>query len=213
MTMTADSETTRSGETTLQATSFGEQCSNCDAPLADDQRYCVVCGQRRGKGRFAMLLNPPSTTSSTVSTRRSRAASLTGGSGSSALMILLLLLVIAIGVGVLIGRATDSTPKSAAQVITLKYPAGSVGTVAPTATATTPTTAAATPSGKTPKGAVAAPKQKVKIKAAASLNKAAKVIPKKLQKEVATKGQKCTPGEAGCTHGKFTGQFFGGGGG
>src|SRR5258708_25148438 len=32
-----------------------ELCSNCGAPLAADQRYCTECGQRRGAPRFPFM--------------------------------------------------------------------------------------------------------------------------------------------------------------
>ena len=30
----------------------GEGCANCGSPLSSDQRYCVACGERRGRPRF-----------------------------------------------------------------------------------------------------------------------------------------------------------------
>lgn len=38
----------------------GEPCAACGAPLADDQRYCLNCGQRRGDARveYEQLLGP-----------------------------------------------------------------------------------------------------------------------------------------------------------
>src|SRR6201992_4065048 len=38
----------------LVAGTMGDRCVNCGAPLADDQRYCVVCGERRGAARFTL---------------------------------------------------------------------------------------------------------------------------------------------------------------
>src|SRR5947209_1507242 len=39
--------------TELVAGTVGDRCTNCQKPLAADQRYCVNCGQRRGKPRFS----------------------------------------------------------------------------------------------------------------------------------------------------------------
>ena len=38
----------------------GDPCRSCSAPLAADQRYCVVCGARRGPlPPFVAALLPP----------------------------------------------------------------------------------------------------------------------------------------------------------
>ncbi len=39
---------------TLVSGAVGDRCVNCGAPLSSDQRYCVVCGERRGAPRFSL---------------------------------------------------------------------------------------------------------------------------------------------------------------
>src|ERR1700746_3812420 len=38
----------------LSVAGTSDHCANCGAPLASDQRYCVNCGERRGKPRFSL---------------------------------------------------------------------------------------------------------------------------------------------------------------
>src|SRR3954463_8076292 len=123
----------------------GDNCPNCGASLAPDQRYCLACGNRRGDPRLPFMdavvfmesAQHPASTDSAVATaplpdRRpfiSANASLVAGVAT---------LILAIGVGVLIGRSGDSGPSNAAapapQVITVGAGAGSAGA----ATAKTP---------------------------------------------------------------------------
>jgi hypothetical protein len=139
---------------------MSEQCAKCSAPLAEDQRYCLQCGEPRPH-----VSGPPSRTpeaprkppvppdvpailSASASTRNNTLA-LLGGIG---------VLLLAMGVGVLIGRAGVGSPKaSPAQVISV---GGSAAGAAPTAT----TPASATP--QTP--AAASAKKASKAKAASS---------------------------------------------
>jgi hypothetical protein len=189
----------------LLATAVGDQCANCGARLAGDQRYCVECGERRGKPRYSLPGIAGSAGEAPVSPRRPR-RTLTG---SGALIGGIGVLLIAMGVGVLIGRTSNgSTPRnSGVQVVTV---AGAGGAAA---AGTTPTTSS------TPRtSATSASKSKSNSKSknpaaalAAKLPAKAKVIPKKLKSAVAKVGSKCAAGAKGCTNGKFTGTFFGGG--
>jgi hypothetical protein len=103
----------------------GEPCATCGAPLAADQRYCLECGTRRAEARLAFRdilagqapppgAAPPSAPApSDPPPARAGLAFLAG----------LLCLLVALGVGVLIGRSGDDTPTAAtpppAQVITV----------------------------------------------------------------------------------------------
>jgi hypothetical protein len=114
-------------------------CSSCGAPIAEDQRYCLECGERQ-MPRSSFLLGGPQAGSSTAAAPSApptppkgvdddsasrRSATLTGLAGIG-------LLLLAMGVGVLIGRAGDSKGgTSAPQVITV----GSVGGTAAASTA------------------------------------------------------------------------------
>src|ERR1700733_12540224 len=46
-----------------------DRCVNCGAPLASDQRYCVNCGERRGKPRFALAAPQEAVTEEVTTTR------------------------------------------------------------------------------------------------------------------------------------------------
>ena len=194
----------------------GERCANCKAPLAPDQRYCVNCGERRGRPRFsyeaitaqagaapaaAALPAPP----------RSR------GSSGTTLVAGIATLLIAMGVGVLIGEnSSSSTPvrASAPAVITV----GGSGTPGAAAAGTGAAASGGTAAATHTKGAKGG---KVKVTvvhvtprtAKAATAAASKVLgssnslSKNVQQQV---GGKCTGG-AGCQNGTFTGNFFPGG--
>ena len=94
------------------AAASGDQCPSCGAHLAADQRYCLECGQRRGDPRLPFMdavvfmdavkrprdAAPPPLPRERQP-RMSANASLIAGVGT---------LVLAIGVGVLIGRSGDN---------------------------------------------------------------------------------------------------------
>ncbi len=118
-------------------------CASCGAPLAADQRYCLQCGERLvpissfllGDSPAAPAAGPPSPPSSPPGLEpyreepaRQRATALTLIAGVGVLLL-------AMGVGVLIGRA-DAPKQSAApaQVINLAT-APSAGAAAPAAEA------------------------------------------------------------------------------
>ncbi len=87
----------------LVSSSMGDRCVTCGRPLSSDQRYCVACGERRGKARFALPAASPATTepvprapsAPSRSPRASSGTTVVAGVGT---------LLLAMGVGVLIGR-------------------------------------------------------------------------------------------------------------
>jgi hypothetical protein len=179
------------------ATVAGDQCTNCGAPLAPDQRYCVQCGQRRGQSGMPVA-QPVATAPAPRESRMPRLshnAALIAGVGT---------LLLALGVGVLIGRSGEKTSSSAAgtpQVITVGG-AGGTGAAA----------AGAASAAKNGKGAKASKSTGKKATAAQAQQAADKIkgtdlkLPKKAVVKV---GQ---PGHGpGYQNGKFTGNFFGGG--
>ncbi|MGO9489070.1 MAG: zinc ribbon domain-containing protein [Solirubrobacteraceae bacterium] len=102
------------------------QCTNCGAPLAADQRYCLECGERRASVSDFLRSGPPAATSPPASPPGSSPPSASpGGSGSRNNALSLLagvgVLLLAMGVGVLIGRSSSSARPSApaAQVVTI----------------------------------------------------------------------------------------------
>src|SRR6059058_2538205 len=109
------------------ATVAGDQCTSCGAPLAPDQRYCVQCGQRRGQSRLPVAEPVPAA----VAPRGPRGPRF---GTNTALIAGVGTLLLAMGVGVLIGRSGQKSPSAAAapaQVITVGGAGG---------TASTPTT-------------------------------------------------------------------------
>jgi hypothetical protein len=121
----------------------GEPCATCGAPLAGDQRYCLACGARRARARVAfrdiLAAGPAPATGHVAVEEPDPAAPRSGAAFLAGLACLLL----ALGVGVLIGRSGNgggtvaTTPPP--QVI-------SVGGAAPAAPAATTTTGPATTS-------------------------------------------------------------------
>ena len=109
------------------------RCSSCGSAIAHDQRYCLECGERLapvsgfllGRSPGRRLRRAPRPLPRTRPRRlgrrppRSNVLGVLGGVG---------LLLLAMGVGVLIGRAGNSKPAPAKeQVITEQAPAASTG--------------------------------------------------------------------------------------
>lgn len=190
--------------------SVGDRCAACGTQLATDQKYCLNCGERRGKPRFALGSSPTPAAAAPAAPppppkkqRLSSSTALVAGVGT---------LLLAMGVGVLIGHTDNGSSKNAnatPQIIT-------VGGAAPAATGA----AAATTHGKakaakaksskkakanSTKSAGVNKQQAAKAQAAASkvLGSSSKNLPPPTTK-VGDKGH--GPGYSG---GKFTGTFFG----
>jgi hypothetical protein len=199
--------------------SQGDRCTNCHAPLAVDQRYCVHCGTRRGKSRFslnevaAQAAPAPPAPPPTPRHHRRVPSGVTLVTGVATLLL-------AMGVGVLIGHDSNS-PAPVKQSQPYVIQAG--GSTTPTSTSTTPLNtkgkATAGTSSYSKKQAAAIQKQigvkptTVKVTAqskAAAQQAATKVFGQKskLVKNPTQKvGSSCSGG-AGCQNGKFTGNFF-----
>jgi hypothetical protein len=190
------------------ATATTDRCANCGAHLAPDQRYCIQCGERRSGGGLRDALPRTQAAAPAAATPRHR-----GWSPNSSLIAGIATLLLAMGVGVLIGRSgNDNGGNRAAatpQVVTVS--AGSGG-AASTAGGAAATTAAGTAAAKK-----AAAKHKhsrssaAKVSGATSVDETAKKNGVKLPPKVVKVGQKCEKGAKGCQGGKFTGNFFGGG--
>ena len=189
----------------------GSRCANCQAPMASDQRYCLNCGERRGKPRFgAAALAAPAPALASASTagpgerhprsRMSSATTLVAGVAT---------LLIALGVGVLIGHDSNSPQRSGYQVLTVGGGSGTSTNAASPGT-TTPSSAAGRASTKHTKVVTVHLTPKLQQKAA---NAATKVFGASgnLSKNVTQKVNSSCSGGAGCQNGKFTGNFFSGG--
>jgi hypothetical protein len=197
----------------------GERCVNCQAPLASDQRYCVNCGERRGRARFssesAALPTAPMAAASAVPDHQpSRGRR--GWNSSATLLVGILTLLVALGVGVLIGhqgRTNSSAPAAAQQPSIVVNGGGSGGGGSSGSSSTSGGTKAKAAKAKhaaaknsTPKAAKVS--KKVQAKAAAAATKvtggSAKIAAPTTQQ-----GGSCQNGQAGCQGGKLTGNFFG----
>jgi hypothetical protein len=129
-----------------------ETCAACGAPLADDQRYCLECGERRMPMSSVLLSGPPSggelsQAQPPVMVPPANGSAPAGGAGRGSAATVIAgvgVLLLAMGVGVLIGRSSASSKLSAApaQVITVA-PSGALTTP----TTTTPTTPHASTKG------------------------------------------------------------------
>jgi hypothetical protein len=195
-------------------------CSHCGAALATDQRYCLVCGERNGDPRLPVMsgresLSSPATPAVVTTTTRSPRG---GGSANTALIAGVGTLLVALGVGVVIGRSSDNNNSTARapQVITVNgAPAAAAGAAVAGGSGTTPGDTAGTTaggaSGSRAKDTKNASSDGAKAKDAKSDARAAtpgngKVAARK--GTVVRLGQRGTG--KGYKDGKFTGDFFGG---
>jgi hypothetical protein len=186
---------------------FGDRCPSCGAPLASDQRYCIECGQRRGKPRFSAS---GQTAAAPKPKRERRRMPRPAGSSGATLVAGIATLLLAMGVGFEIGHGSKAPPTkteaaSAPEVITVGDGAGSGGT-ATTASSNRHKSSKKTKSSKAPKQTKVVV-QKANDAAAKQLGTSTKNLD---SNPTVKQGQSCSGG-AGCQGGKFTGNFFGGG--
>jgi hypothetical protein len=192
-----ESTTTASETTATSLVAIGDQCAACAAPLAGDQRYCLQCGERRGAPRLPFMdgrSRPASPAERPPRPRRGPRAS-----AGATLVAGVATLLLAMGVGVLIGKSGhDKAAKATPAVQVVTVPGG--GAAATTSGTATTQTAAST-GAKTKKPGHA----KSKHAGAASKNTAA--AKKAAPPPTVTVG---APGHGkGYKNGKFTGDFFG----
>jgi zinc-ribbon domain len=186
---------------TLTAATGSDRCPNCGAQMAPDQRYCVNCGERRSGGGLRDALPRTQTVATATTPPPTRTTWFSSSSGS--LIAGVATLLIALGVGVLIGRTGDhNTPAAARQPVQVVTVAGGAAGGSTTGTST----AASTTSSASSKHSSKASKTK-----ATAVQKTAAKNGVKLPPTVVKVGGKCTKGSKGCSGGKFTGNFFGGG--
>ena len=114
-----------------QSAALAESCASCGAPIAPDQRYCLECGERRAPMSSVLLGGPPTRSEPEQSPPPAAPPSLSGlppGGPSQRGNTLTVIagvgvLLLAMGVGVLIGRSGDSrTAAPASQVIVTTGP-------------------------------------------------------------------------------------------
>lgn len=182
----------------LTSVAASGHCATCGAALAADQRYCVECGQRRGPLRMPATIGatqqrPPKGKSDEQRRRKPRMspnATLIAGVGT---------LMLAMGVGVLIGRqAGGASNNKPVQLVTL--PGAGAGT---SGTATTEPGGSNTSESTTASKSASAGSSKAK-KSVEQVLKGKNLPPKPVVKVG-------TPGKGpGYQKGHFTGKFFGG---
>lgn len=191
----------------------GDRCVACGTQLATDQKYCLNCGERRGKPRFA--LGTTAAPAAAAPAAASKPPKKQRVSSSTALVAGVGTLLLALGVGVLIGHTNNGSSKNAnapAQVITVGGSSG--GTSSGAAAAGTTQGKAKAAKGKSSKQAKAHnnsksagvdKKQAAKAQAAASkvLGSSSKNLPPPTTK-VGDAGH-----GPGYSKGHFTGTFFG----
>jgi hypothetical protein len=192
--------------------------------MAPDQRYCLECGARRGDPRLPFMdavvfmeavKNPPATTAAAepppppppeMRSSISANASLIAGVGT---------LLLALGIGVLIGKTGESGSTTAAAPSVITVPSGG-------ATASTETESGGKAGGKAKGKAsgggkvppVKAKKGEEKLESGGSgASKGVEEVLKptgnvKFAPSTVKKGESCEEGTAGCSGGKFEGSFF-----
>jgi hypothetical protein len=195
--------------TELVSGTVGDRCSNCQKPLASDQRYCVNCGTRRGKPRFSFdslaAQSAAAAKDPEPKPHRSRV------SAATTLVAGIATLLLALGVGVLIGHNSNSTPQraAAAQILTVGGGAGTSAGVGNSASGSA--TANLKKHGKVQKTKQVVVHLNAAVKAKAS-QAAARVFGNNggnlVSNPTQQVGQACSGG-AGCNNGKFDGNFFG----
>ncbi len=195
-----------------------DACPSCGSQLAPDQRYCLRCGQRRGDPRLPVMdavtfmeasrrpAPPHATATAAPPSGRRRLVS-----ANASMVAAVATLVLAMGVGVLIGRSGDGSSTAATpapQIIRVG------GGPTETASAATPGGKGAAGGGKQPKSANV---KKAKAKASTGASGASKATEEVYEPAAGVKiappeqelGGECDPGVAGCgDNGKFEGTFF-----
>lgn len=186
-----------------------EQCPSCGAHVAPDQRYCLTCGARCGEPRLPIMdavtfmdaMKQPRDASAPPPQRPQRRVS-----SNTALFATIGVLLLAMGVGVLIGRSGNHSVASAPQAapIVIKGNGAEENGTASSEGAN----AAGTTGGGSKKEKPKALKKDAETQAGAeSVLKPADGV--KLPPAKVKVGGKCPEGTTGCEGEKFTGNFFG----
>jgi hypothetical protein len=213
-----DLEASGNASAALTTAASSDRCSNCGAQLAPDQHYCVVCGERRGRPRFAGAMfsvtpvpEPVPVASGGIQGRATRwppTATLIAGVAT---------LLVAMGLGILIGHdSSNNTPARAPQQpVNVTVNGGGGGSSAGTSKGASTTASSSPTSSSSNKATKSSTKATPKVSTAQqqkSQQAASKVLGSSSHNTAPAtvqQGGACTHG-AGCQGGKFTGNFFGG---
>jgi hypothetical protein len=203
----------------------GDNCPNCGASLATDQRYCLACGQRRGDPRlpfmdavvFMEASKQPQPTSESATAHPPPPNRPPLLSANASLVAGVATLVLAIGVGVLIGRSGDSGSGNVAAQTPQIIRVGGGGEAESAAGAKEGKESAGSSGSAGGKGATSATKKKAKEKTEIGKSGTSKATEEVYEPAPGVKiappeqkiGGECDPGVAGCgKNGKFEGTFF-----
>lgn len=175
--------------------------------MAGDQRYCLECGQRRGDPRLpfmdAVVLMDAAKRPAQAPPSQPKKKS-NGISPNAALIAGVGTLLLALGIGVLIGRSGgNEVAQTAAAPQVIKLGGGEESAGASGSKATTGGGAANLKTNKQKENAL---KEAEKHPAAEEVLKPAEGV--KLPPSTVKPGDKCEKGAAGCEDGEFTGNFF-----
>jgi hypothetical protein len=197
---------------TAQVSTGYERCPSCGSLAAVDQRYCLECGHRRGEPRLPFMdavvfmdamnrpAEPPASATKEKRRRLSPNTALIAGVGT---------LLLALGIGVLIGRSGDHGGTPAApppQIVTV---GGGGEATAKTGAKGGETVSGATTKGKSKKQIVQAKKKAAETGEGAK-NVLHAVPGANLPPPTVKVGGKCEKKVAGCNEkGEFDGSFFG----
>jgi hypothetical protein len=200
----------RAPQIQTSAVQSGDQCASCGALLAADQRYCLECGQRRGDPRLPFMdavvlmdaVKRPAQAAPPSPPKKKR----TGISPNAALIAGVGTLLLALGIGVLIGRSGhQEVAQTAAAPIVIHSGGGEEATTTSTKGKTT-TGGGNASKAKTKKQKEAALKEAESHPAAEEVIKPVNGV--ELAKPKTQVGDPCSNGQAGCENGKFNGSFF-----
>jgi hypothetical protein len=197
-----------------------DACPNCGSSLLPDQRYCLTCGQRRGEPRLPIM---DAVAFMDASKRPAPAAAAASPeppprrrptfSANTSLVAGVATLVLAIGVGVMIGRSGDNGISNAAAPQVIRVGGGE----APAATASTAGAGGVAKAGKGGKKANPATVKKAKEKTEAGKSGTSKATEEVFEPAPGVKiappeqqlGGDCDPSVSGCnSKGEFEGNFF-----
>lgn len=182
-----------------------------------DQRYCLECGHRRGDPRLPFMdavvfmdaakQPPPAEAAAAPPSPPDRRPFM---SANASLVAGVATLVLAIGVGVLIGRSGESGSQPAAQPSVITVPAGGTAEASTSSKADKGNVA----KGNQPKSATAKKaKKKTEITKSGTTKATEEAYPVNPNVHLAEPeqklGGKCDPSQAGCnSNGEFEGTFF-----
>ena len=203
----------------LLTAAASDRCTNCGSQLTPDQRYCVVCGERRGRARFANAMFSPQTVAAPepeLAMAGFGSARTTRYPPAATWIAAIAVLLIAVGLGILIGH--DSSGKTLAPQpkvnVTVNGGGGSgaasnSGTTASTTASSNKTSSTSSKATKTATTAAKAPSTAQQAKSQAAASHVLGASTKNVPAPTVQQGGACTHG-AGCQNGHFTGNFFGG---